>query len=176
MAYEKIAGAFKTMGNTISDGFGKLKVGAFKYGPDILEGATALGAAIPGPWQAPSAAAHLGIKAVRNSLAGVPNEAAKEKLDSVLTDSSKNEYAPSPGAVIGKSADGSLIRQGISAPKIGNGFAKIANTYASTLKARQTHALPAAVNHLNQTIKTREAEAKAFRKGKSFKKHRKIGK
>ena len=171
MVFKKVFGAFKSMGDTGADMFGRVKVGIQKYspyvwegmkkyGPDILEMATGLGSMIPDPTIAgPSAAAGAAIRAFRNKLSSVPNEAVRDKLLSAVTPDSG--AVPSPAInrhpVIGVNADGSLIRAG--------GGTGIVN--------HMSEALPAVMKHIRNTIKTREAEAKAFRRGTPHKKQKK---
>ena len=167
MVFKKVFGAFKSMGDTGADIFGRVKVGIQKYsphvlggikkyGPDVLEAVTGLGSVIPNPFMSEFAAANTVARAFRSKLNNVTNEEVRDKLLSVLTPDTTT--APSPAIkrnpVIGINADGSLIREG--------GRTVIVN--------HMSEALPAVMKHIRNTIRTREAEAKAFRRGTPYKK------
>jgi len=152
MVYQKVFGALKSMNNNASDVFGRIKVGVQKYAPDILEHGTAIASMIPGAHQPFAAAANMGIRALRGKINEVPNKEAAEKLSSAVNDNNP---------VIGVDGGGNVLYKGDR-----EGGNKIMPNFAETL--------PVAVKHFQNTIRTREAEAKAFRKGNIFKKYRKI--
>jgi len=147
MVFRKIGGALKSFGGKVSTAVGPLASFAKNYGPDILEHGSGVAAAVPGPYQPFAIGAHVGIKATRQYLKGVPNEEVKQKLSNALEDNSMqnskrpntiNEYG-TPVNEIQKPAPAII-------PKIAEA---LVNTY--------------------RTIGEREREAEAFRKGKSVK-------
>ena len=84
MVYQKVFGALKSMNNSASDVFGRIKVGVQKYAPDVLEHGTALASMIPGAHQPFAAAANLGIRALRGKIEEVPNKEVAQKLSSAV--------------------------------------------------------------------------------------------
>ena len=149
MVFRKIAGAFKTMGGKLADTAGRIKVGAFKYGPDILEYGSLGASLVPGPHQPIAAAVYGGVKGARSALEGVPNEEVKQKLMSELDIPSKTQSTSiSEKPIIGVSSDGTPVR----------------DTPNNDVRGFSSY-IPQAMTTFRQIMNTREKEARGFRKG-----------